>query len=158
MDQSSQVPELLPCPFCAGPAEFFRALSGRWDVVCPNDSCAANNFYRTQAQAAAAWNNRGAAERKLAEDAQQVRDLFIDKLPADHPWRRTEIARTIAAERAAADRRVAEALKRATAVICYKCRNERPLEWDGGSAYHDGQYCEASRIHALIAAEEAAHD
>ena len=50
------VDKLLPCPFCAGEAEYIQAGS-LWGVLCK--SCAASSGWRyPKREAAEAWNLR----------------------------------------------------------------------------------------------------
>jgi hypothetical protein len=73
------------------------------------------------------------------------------------------IALAIAAERTAADHRVAEALKRAAGLVCTHCLNRMRLAWprnvDEDYSHIDDRRreyaCRASSIYFLIAAEEA---
>lgn len=74
------IPELKPCAFCGGEASICRYTlvdaattpdaeeiatyySGQWwHVVCTWCEVVLNNGWRTEAEAAAAWNKRAATE------------------------------------------------------------------------------------------------
>jgi hypothetical protein len=61
--------ELLPCPFCAGSAEFRTSTSGtqQW-IRCVNPECDAfGPFARTQAEAVAKWNDRAGLDTAQAQ-------------------------------------------------------------------------------------------
>ena len=61
--------KLLPCPFCAGSAEFRSSTSGTQEWIrCVNPECDAfGPFARTQAEAAAKWNERAGRDTTQAQ-------------------------------------------------------------------------------------------
>jgi len=69
----TKAPELDPCPFCAGPAIFYEAMtvSRSWKVRCDNEGCPVKPFtlesYRTKVEAAAVWNYRPTKNTKEAK-------------------------------------------------------------------------------------------
>lgn len=75
-------PELLPCPFCGGPAKAFSD-GGRWFAVCRDEDAKrcfvgpVSDACLTQADAIAAWNRRsvrgeGEVRAKALEEAAKV--------------------------------------------------------------------------------------
>lgn len=88
--------ELLPCPFCGGPAEILTAESMNggylFGIMC-NDCRSRGDIYDTEAEAIAAWNNRAerVGERKtinktgdfVTHDSRAERTCRIVKTPSD---------------------------------------------------------------------------
>ena len=58
------MPELKPCPFCGGECYPFHAKSEELGIdlgyrfFCKNNCCMQVKFYKTQEEAAEAWNGR----------------------------------------------------------------------------------------------------
>lgn len=51
-------PDLLPCPFCGGKADYNND-GGRWDqVICGSCGCRGCEYPDSREKAAAAWNRR----------------------------------------------------------------------------------------------------
>ena len=55
--------KLIPCPFCGGPGKVYSHYRGRdlvWRAMCGArvDCCLLMNYFKTAAEAAAAWNRR----------------------------------------------------------------------------------------------------
>ena len=63
--------ELLPCPFCGGPAEVESKRCG-WRVHCVEPGCCTAGPYPddcTEAEAITAWNRRSPFRREVLEEA-----------------------------------------------------------------------------------------
>ena len=74
------VPDLLPCPFCGGEAEIWRAHEGRTAWVACMGRCAVlvSKEYTTDAEAIAAWNTRATpAPAAIRDDVADLAD-FLD--------------------------------------------------------------------------------
>lgn len=92
---SSEMPELLPCPFCGGKAEFREwHYSGvgatgmeepKWRIVCL--ACGADNTYAMDSQESAAfrWNRRADLARAQIR-REVVEQILADLMPDAAPW------------------------------------------------------------------------
>ena len=69
------VGELLPCPFCGGPATSGMTLDNMGYAMCASDACwGMAGYLETEAEAIAAWNRRAANSAGGVE----VADVSID--------------------------------------------------------------------------------
>lgn len=64
----TEAPDLLPCPFCGGPAEIWRAHEDRpaWIACMGKCSVLVSNAYKTTEEAITAWNTRATGWRDIS--------------------------------------------------------------------------------------------
>ena len=95
--------ELLPCPFCGGPAEVESKRCG-WRVHCIKPSCYTAGPYPddcTEAEAITRWNQRTGQLVAVADDATVERAALqrtIDRLHREAGVMREKLAAALAAK------------------------------------------------------------
>lgn len=67
---AERVPELLPCPFCGGPARLSRHPKGYYLAHCADETCDPGHLTFARAED---WNRRAHAD---AEKAEAVREAL----------------------------------------------------------------------------------